>query len=612
MHILTPLRREQPLPRASTSSTPLRFGHIAGRILALAGLLTVPIGALTADGLHQMAATGASSMQAALAIANGVTAISYGTIPIFIGVFVRKRRDLPFSWIGLLFGAFILACGSTHFLHVIGIWYPLGWWQVAVDSLCAAISLATAIALWPLLPQILALPSPAQLRLVNGELERERSVLLETQTQLRRAYAEVEQRVADRTADLARANKALQAEIAEREAAQREQARLSEQLQQSQKLEAIGRLAGGVAHDFNNMLGVIIGHVDLATEAVEPSSVLQDDLAAIGKAARRSADLTRQLLAFARRQTAAPEVLDLNIAVKSMLSILRRMIGEEISLVWDPHPELWNVRIDPSHVDQILTNLCVNARDAIAGVGRVRIATAHRTFAADFCAAHPEYTPGEFVELSVRDDGRGMDPETMSHLFEPFFTTKELGQGTGLGLATVYGIVRQNGGFITVKSEQGHGSTFCVFLPRNTESVPDHVAAAPARSAPPAVRRTVLLVEDEEAILRLTSRMLERAGYRVLAAGSPHAAIRLAESHTEPIDLLVTDVMMPEMNGAQLAAALHEVFPALRCLYMSGYTADVITDRGVLDDGVSFLQKPFNAESLRAAVELALAAPLPS
>ena len=388
--------------------------------------------------------------------------------------------------------------------------------------------------------------------------------------------------------------------------AEEEKERLHEQLAQAQKMESVGRLAGGVAHDFNNMLTVILGHAGLALDRVAPSDPVHADLAAIEKAAHRSADLTRRLLAFARRQTVAPRVLDLNATVSGMLAMLRRLIGEDIDLVWRPGADLGPVRIDPSQVDQILANLSVNARDAIPGAGRITIATRNAALDEASCASLAGSSPGEYVVLSVSDDGHGMGKEVLEHLFEPFFTTKGVGRGTGLGLATVYGIVRQNDGFIDVASEPGKGSTFTIYLPRHArrEAAPNE---QPAAAEPPAsTGETVLLVEDEPAILRLAAIALRRLGYAVLTAGGPVEALERVRACDGPIQLVITDVVMPEMNGRELVDALARAKPGIKPLFMSGYTADVIAHRGVLDEGLRFLQKPFTIGSLATKVREAL------
>jgi PAS domain S-box-containing protein len=393
-------------------------------------------------------------------------------------------------------------------------------------------------------------------------------------------------------------------DISARKQAEAEREKLQEQLLQSQKMESVGRLAGGVAHDFNNMLGVILGHVDLALENASLDQALRGDLDEIRRAAERSADLTRQLLAFARKQTIAPKILDINQTLEGMLKMLRRLIGEDIDLVWLPGREAGMVRMDPSQMDQILANLAVNARDAIAGTGKLTIETGRATFDDAYCAEHVGFVAGEYVLLAVSDNGCGMDAETRSHLFEPFFTTKERGKGTGLGLATIFGIVRQNDGFINVYSEPGHGTTFKVYLPRHQPAgtQPARAASAPAVGG----KGTVLLVEDEPAIRQVTVRMLARLGYTVISAGTPGEAIQLAREYVGEIDLLLTDVVMPEMNGRDLAKNLLSLRPGLKRLFVSGYTANVIAHHGVLDQGVLFLQKPFSIEALAAKVREAL------
>lgn len=395
-------------------------------------------------------------------------------------------------------------------------------------------------------------------------------------------------------------------DITERKKAQDEKEKLQAQLIQAQKMESVGRLAGGVAHDFNNMLTAIQGNVSMVMEDIPPESPLRENLEEIQKCAQRSADLTRQLLAFARKQTVAPKVLDLNATVEGMLKMLRRLIGEDINLVWVPGTSIWSVRIDPSQIDQLLANLCVNARDAIGGVGKVTIETASVSFDEAYVADHPGFFPGEYVLLAVSDNGCGMDKEVLGHLFEPFFTTKAIGEGTGLGLATVYGIIKQNQGFINVYSEPGHGSTFKLYLPRYSEKVVQTLKEVPAQPAQYG-HETVLLVEDEPTILRLGRRMIESLGYTVLTADTPGEAIRLAEEHAGEIHLLMTDVIMPEMNGRDLAKRLLSLYPNIKRLFMSGYTADVIAHHGVLDEGVHFLQKPFSKKDLALKLREALA-----
>ena len=392
---------------------------------------------------------------------------------------------------------------------------------------------------------------------------------------------------------------------AERRRSEAEREKLQAQLFQAQKMEVVGRLAGGVAHDFNNMLTVILGGADMAMEEAGGNDKLRNSLYEIQKAAMRSAGLTRQLLAYARRQTVAPKVLDINEAIEGMLKMLRRLIGEDMDLIWRPGSNLYPVFIDPAQFDQILVNLCVNARDAIAGAGKITVETDNVSFDEAHCVRHPDFVPGEFVMLAVSDNGCGMDTEILGQLFEPFFTTKAAGKGTGLGLATVYGMVKQNKGFISVYSEPGQGTTFEIFLPRHAARTAPKTEQKQA--APPAANcEVILLVEDESAILKMTTLLLEGLGYTVIAASTPGEAIRLARECEGQIDLLITDVIMPEMNGRDLARNLMSIFPGIKRLFMSGYTANVIARHGVLDAGVHFIQKPFSRNALAAKIREAL------
>ncbi len=383
--------------------------------------------------------------------------------------------------------------------------------------------------------------------------------------------------------------------------AEKERKRLEEQFLQAQKMESVGRLAGGVAHDFNNMLGAIIGYTEIALEEIPADHKIAAYLQEIRKAAQRSSGLTRQLLAFARKQTVTPRILDINQTVEGMLSMLRRLIGEDIELNWLPTANSGFVKMDPSQVDQILANLCVNARDAITNTGKVTIETGVASFDEEFCALHVDYIPGEYVMLSVSDNGCGIPAANISQLFEPFYTTKEVGKGTGLGLAMVYGIIKQNDGFISVYSEQGHGSIFKIYLPRFSGETAQENGKESAK-----VRHggneTILLVEDEMVLLEISQTILERQGYKVIAVSSPGEAIRIVKEHKEKISLLISDVIMPEMNGRDLQQAINEVCPGLKCLFMSGYTANIIAAHGMLEDGVSFIQKPFSTGDLAQKV----------
>jgi PAS domain S-box-containing protein len=390
-------------------------------------------------------------------------------------------------------------------------------------------------------------------------------------------------------------------DISERIRAEEEKDALQGQLLQAQKMESVGRLAGGVAHDFNNMLSAIIGHAELAMMKSSPSEPIRSNLKAIVDSAYRSADLTKQLLAFARKQTVAPKIIDVNEAVAGLLKMLLRLIGEDINVVWKPKTDLWQVKIDPTQIDQIMANLCVNARDAITGVGKVDIETENIAIDEAYCAFHLGFACGDYVMLAVSDDGCGMSKEVLDHIFEPFFTTKDVGKGTGLGLSTVYGIVKQNNGFINVYSEPDQGTTFKIYLPRFV-----------GEAIEPAVERTVemskghgetvLLVEDELVILDVSREMLEQLGYAVLIASTPREALSIAKSHAGEIQMLITDVVMPEMNGRDLAKLICDIRPGLKCLFISGYTADVIAHHGVLDPGVNFIQKPFSMVYLAVKV----------
>jgi two-component system, cell cycle sensor histidine kinase and response regulator CckA len=387
--------------------------------------------------------------------------------------------------------------------------------------------------------------------------------------------------------------------------AQDEQEKLQTQLLQAHKMESIGRLAGGVAHDFNNMLQTILGNIELTMDELPPGNLLQDRLEEVHKAARRSADLTRQLLAFARKQTIAPKLLDLNDTVSGMLKMLRRLIGEEIELAWIPGADLWSVKIDPAQVDQILANLCVNARDAINGTGRISVETKNIDLKILEGIGQAEFTPGMYVMISVSDNGCGMSADTLEHIFEPFFTTKGIGQGTGLGLATVYGIVKQNEGFINVTSAPGKGTHIKIYLPRHAGE-PAESQVKTHKGILQGGKEVILMVEDEEAILELNKEVLERLGYVVLDATRPDEALQKVRLYEGDIDLIITDVVLPGMNGNELAERVREIRPEIKILFMSGYTADVIAKRGVLEEGFHFIQKPFPLQDLASKVRAVL------
>nr|WP_320017424.1 PAS domain S-box protein [uncultured Desulfobacter sp.] len=383
------------------------------------------------------------------------------------------------------------------------------------------------------------------------------------------------------------------------------QQRLEEQLRQAQKMESVGRLAGGVAHDFNNMLSVINGYSSLLLESLQPDDPLYEDVTEILNAGKRSADITRQLLAFARQQAITPQVIDLNATIEGMLKMLRRLIGEEIELAWLPGIKIRPVKIDPAQVDQILANLCVNAKDAISNVGRITIETKNIDFDEAASAMYTGLVPGAYVMLAVSDSGSGIPPNILDQIFEPFFTTKGRHQGTGLGLSTVYGIVKQNHGYITAYSELEQGATFKCYFPVH-ENIDEKKRRESDQRIPLGNGECILVVEDDKSITKFCIRILKKLGYTILSASTPGEALQTAQKHKEKIDLLLTDVIMPEMNGRELAEMLQGIIPNLRILYMSGYPADVIGNKGVLEEGVLLIQKPLSSQTMAVKIREAL------
>jgi PAS domain S-box-containing protein len=390
-----------------------------------------------------------------------------------------------------------------------------------------------------------------------------------------------------------------------------ERKKLEQQLRQAQKVEAIGQLAGGIAHDFNNLLGIIIGYSEIFEERLGLDDPLRPKAEQIKKAGRRAASLTRQLLAFSRQQALEPRVLDLNAVIADTLKMLRRLIDENVELVAVPEPALGRVSADQGQIEQIIMNLTVNARDAMPRGGKLTISTGNAEMDDAFVRLHPGAIPGSYVVLSVSDTGCGMDLETQTHIFEPFFTTKGEGKGTGLGLATVYGVVKQSGGYISVKSEPGIGSTFRIYLPRIQEPV---ASAAPVDGGEKKAHgcETVLLVEDAHVLRELARELLEAGGYTVLEAANGADAISLAEKHPGPIHLLLSDVVMPGMNGPELAGKIIGARPDTKVLYMSGYTGDALPVQELLNSGAALLHKPFTGLSLATKVREVLAAAKPS
>ncbi|MDX9800518.1 MAG: LytS/YhcK type 5TM receptor domain-containing protein [Spirochaetia bacterium] len=383
-----------------------------------------------------------------------------------------------------------------------------------------------------------------------------------------------------------------------------EKSKLNDQLVQIQKLESIGRLAGGVAHDFNNILQVIMGFTEMALDDIPPGSGnTKNYLDEIYKASKRSAELTGQLLAFARRQTIKPETINLNQVIESTIKMLTRLIGENIDLIWNPSEFLWNTMIDITQVNQLLTNLTVNSRDALENrkQGKIIIETRNTVIDDAYLKKNAYFEPGEYVMLAVSDNGKGMDRETISHIFEPFYTTKGK-EGTGLGLSTVYGIMKQNNGFINTYSEVGEGTTIKLYFKRYTESNPAVIKTGQKEEIKAPADKIILIVEDEATILSLAKEILTRGGYNVITAENGEKALSLSGSYNGRIDLLVTDVVLPEMNGKKLAEAIVKGRSGIKTLFMSGYTANVIAHQGILDEGINFIQKPFTVKDLLSKV----------
>ena len=397
-------------------------------------------------------------------------------------------------------------------------------------------------------------------------------------------------------------------DITERKQAEKERAKLQAQLNQAQKMESVGRLAGGVAHDFNNMLTIINGYAEMMADVLPSSDPMYESVQEIQDAGKRSAVIVRKLLAFARKQTIAPVPMNLNDSVSGMLNMLHRLIGENIDMLWKPGKSTWPVKMDHSQIDQILANLVVNSRDAISDTGKITIESQNIEFDEQYCADHTGFVPGQFVMLAVSDNGCGMDKHVLDNVFEPFFTTKEIGQGTGLGMPTVYGIAKQNNGFVNVYSEPEQGTTVKIYFPRLLEDADVSDKKQKEEALPRGCGETVLVLEDESVVMNITRIMLERLGYNVITASRPGEAMEAAKAHSGKIDLLLSDIIMPEMNGREFAEQLNDLYPDIKTLFMSGYTENVIAHHTILDDGLNFIEKPFSINSLAAKVRAVLKA----
>jgi two-component system cell cycle sensor histidine kinase/response regulator CckA len=519
-------------------------------------------------------------------IADGITAVSYTSIPFSLAYFALKRRDIPFNAMFWCFGLFIVACGATHYMDIWTLWTPTYWLAGLLKAFTAAASLPTAIYLVRLMPQALKIPTPSILQATNDQLRK-------TSEELRATQARLEIGIDERTGALRRANAELVREIAERRQTE-EALRVSQQkLRHAQKMEAVGRLAGGVAHDFNNLLSVVISYSAMLLETVEQEHPMYDEIKQIEAAGLRAEALTQQLLAFSRQQVLQPRTVDLNEVVQGVEKMLGRLIGEHIALETSLARPLGLVQLDPRQIEEVIVNLVVNARDAMPRGGRILISTSNT--AAD---ARGNATQ---VVLTISDDGEGMDDATLERIYEPFFTTKDVGKGTGLGLATVFGIVQQSGGRIDVESELGKGTSFRIYFSRNDEGITE---PRPSTSPPSVLTgtETILVVEDETVVRNLVVEILHRHGYRVLSAANAHEALALSGRVTEPIHLLITDVIMPTMDGRELAFRIAETRRETRTLLMSGYPNYILDPRGAVDPGVHFLRKPIQPRALAQSV----------
>jgi PAS domain S-box-containing protein len=611
-------------------------------------------------------------------ISDIVTGIAYYSIPFGMFYFAYKRRDLPFHSLFLLFGVFILACGTTHFFAAYTIYVPEYWVEGGVKGFTALVSIVSAVYFIPRIPEAISMPSltksleenrelNAQLGKRLEELEQQKSLMnaviggttdsifvkdtagryLMANNEVTRVFGKPLEEIIGRddthffpvdeanllisgdrdimnmagpvtreehitTVDGRRTFMATKGPIRDAQGKViglfgisrdiTESRNMAEQLRQSQKMEAVGRLAGGIAHDFNNLMTVITGYSDLLLNQLDEKSKPRREVEEIKLAGERATALTRQLLAFSRRQVLQPKVLDLNEVVSSLENMLRRLIGEDVEFRTVLGTGLWSVKADPGQMEQVLVNLVVNARDAMPGGGKLAIETSNVFLDESYSRSHLPVQIGPYVVLAISDTGVGMDEATASQVFEPFFTTKERGKGTGLGLSTVYGIVKQSGGFIWLYSELGKGSTFKVYLPRSEDRENGlSKAALPVEDL--RGRKIILLVEDDESIRKLAVEILGQYGYTVLPAGDGEEALRIAGAHEGEIGLLLTDVIMPRMGGPELYERLRQLRPGIKVLYMSGYTDDAIVHQGVLDPGTAFLQKPYSPISLARKVK---------
>jgi signal transduction histidine kinase/CheY-like chemotaxis protein len=487
---------------------------------------------------------------------DALIAAAYFSIPVALTIFVAKRRDVEFGWIFWAFALFIMACGLTHVMSIYTLWVPVYGAEGLLKAVTAVASVVTAAILWPLLPKLLAIPSPAQLR--NTEL-----ALIEEGRHRREA---------------------------------------EDMLRHTQKMEAIGHLTGGVAHDFNNLLTIIIGNLEIAEHSVTSwTETSRDRLKRVitnaAGGAQRAVVLTQRLLAFARRQPLDPKTVNVNGLLQGMSDFFQRTLSENIDLEVVGGAGLWQVEVDPSQMEAAILNLVVNARDAMASRGKLTIETSNAFIDEAYAQQHADLAIGQYVLIGVTDTGPGMPPEVQERAFDPFFTTKEPGQGTGLGLSQVYGFVKQSGGHVKIYSEVGEGTTIKIYLPRSTRGV-DTSTEATSTIVGSKGNETVMVVEDDPDVRAYLVETLEGLDYSVREAPNADAALAEFADDPEPFDLLLTDIVMPGMNGRLLADEMLKRQPKLKVLFMTGYSRNAIVHQGRLDAGVSLLQKPITQAAL--------------
>jgi signal transduction histidine kinase len=526
-------------------------------------------------------------------VSDAIIATAYYSIPFALVYFALRRRDLAFRWVFFMFGIFILACGTTHIMGIWTLWNPDYGVDGLVKGFTALVSIATALSLWPLMPQALALASPAQLAQINQDLNRQITERRTAEAAVRQLNDELEQRVHQRSAELAAANALLRAEIQERN-------QMEARLRQSQKMEAIGQLTGGLAHDFNNFLTVVIGALDRLDVALADRPEERETVQSALSASLRGAELTRKLLAFARKQSLQSADVDLSDLASGMIDLLRRTLGEKIEVEIVGAENLWLARTDSAQAESALANLAINARDAMPRGGRLTIETANVVLDAAYAAENPEVKPGDYVMVAVTDTGAGIPSSDLARVVEPFFTTKAPGEGSGLGLSMVYGFVTQSGGHMKIYSAVGQGTVVRLYFPR-AAAAPAVVSPTPAAAVAPAVAASgqlVLVVEDNADVQKTAIRHLTELGYRTVAAASAKDAIAILEKDPG-IEVIFTDIVMPGgMNGWELGVAAHRLRPGIPILYTSGFSETTIQDNRAQQAANRFLGKPYRKQDL--------------